>query len=89
MFGVQEGELIPVKFPVSVIESTGRKFGWVPGHLETFALRGVWYPSTVGTISHEGVKVIKKFMDKTSDLTGDAYEFTLKTRPSTKTFSPM
>lgn len=63
---------IPEGFPVSTgnvmatIESTDPKVFWVVGHIEPMLLR-IWYPVTVATLAREIKKVIKPFVDKTSD----------------------
>ncbi|AUR85999.1 quinolinate phosphoribosyl transferase [Vibrio phage 1.081.O._10N.286.52.C2] len=62
---IREGEVIPVKTPLLVIENTDPRFGWLPGYLETFILRAIWYPTTVATVSFEVKKIIRSFMKKT------------------------
>jgi nicotinamide phosphoribosyltransferase len=80
MWAVPEGTIIPSKTAIAVIENTHPDYPWLPGNLETFALRGVWYPTSVTTKSYRCLKVLKKYMDMTSDLKGEAYTTTLKTR---------
>ncbi len=64
---VKEGTVVPVKHPILTIENTDKRFGWLPGYLETFILRAIWYPTTVATISFEVKKIIRSFMKKTVD----------------------
>lgn len=64
---VKEGTVVPVKHPILTIENTDERFGWLPGYLETFVLRAIWYPTTVATISFEVKKIIRSFMKKTVD----------------------
>lgn len=64
---VEEGLVVPTKNVLLVIENTDPRFGWLPGYLETFILRAIWYPTTVGTISFETKKIIRSFMNKTVD----------------------
>lgn len=64
---VKEGTVVPVKLPILVIENTDPRFGWLPGFLETFILRAIWYPTTVATISFEVKKIIRQFLNKTTD----------------------
>ncbi|UNA01776.1 nicotinamide phosphoribosyl transferase [Vibrio phage PVA8] len=64
---VKEGTVVPVKHPILTIENTDPRFGWLPGYLETFILRALWYPTTVATISFEVKKIIRQFMKKTVD----------------------
>lgn len=76
----KEGDVIPVKNVLFVIESTVDGFGWLPGYLETMLLRAMWYPTTTATISFQAKKTIKEYMLMSSDLTGDDFDFVLKTR---------
>lgn len=64
---IGEGTVVPNKTPVLVIENTDPRFGWLPGFLETFILRAIWYGSTVATVSFETKKILTRFMDKTVD----------------------
>lgn len=80
MWAVPEGTILPSKTPIAVIENTHPDYPWLPGNLETFVLRGIWYPTSVATKSNKCLKVLKKYMDMTSDLEGEAYTATLKTR---------
>jgi nicotinamide phosphoribosyltransferase len=44
--------------------------------LETALLRGVWYPTTVATLSYNAKKIIKKYLEKTADsLEGLPFKF--------------
>lgn len=62
---VREGEVVPTKKPILVIENTDPRFGWLPGYLETLVLRAIWYQSTVATISFKTKQTINYFMQKT------------------------
>lgn len=64
---VREGEVVPVRHPILTIENTDSRFGWLPGYLETFILRSIWYATTVATISFEVKKIIRSFMKETVD----------------------
>ena len=64
---VKEGMMLPVKNVLAVIENTLPEFYWLPSFLEPRLLSGVWYPTTVATYSKECKKIIKKYMDITSD----------------------
>lgn len=75
-----EGSVVPTKNVVAIVSNTHKDFVWLPGYLETFILRAIWYPSTVATLSRECKKVLKKYLERTSDLQGDAFDFVLKTR---------
>lgn len=76
---VPEGVVVPVKNPVAIFSASG-DHSWLAGWVETLAVRGVWYPSTVATLSRECKKVLAQYLDMTSDLTGDAYDIVLRTR---------
>lgn len=76
---IPEGTPVPVKNAVATVYAE-KDFLWLAGHLETLVVRGIWYPSTVATLSRECKKVIKNFMDLTSDLEDEAYDITLRTR---------
>lgn len=65
-----EGSVIPIKNVLVTIENTDPKCFWLTTFLETALLRAIWYPTTVATNSYESKKLIKKFLDKTGDLSG-------------------
>lgn len=48
---VAEGTVLPVRNVLVTIENTDPACYWLPGHLETSLLRGLWYPTTVATNS--------------------------------------
>lgn len=64
---IPEGAVVPVKTPLAIVESTNPIFAKLVGHLETLALRAVWYPTTVATESFEAKKIILKYLKKTTD----------------------
>lgn len=64
---VAEGLQIPFSNILVSIENTDTDFPFVPGYLEPSLLRGVWYPSTVSTISKVIKNVIKEYMEATCD----------------------
>ncbi len=64
---VPEGTVVPIGFPLVVIESTDPDLFWVPSFLETQLLRAVWYPTTVATVSWHIKQTIKRFLHETSD----------------------
>ena len=69
-----EGTVIPVKNVLTTIEDTGNEYfdngysktAWVPAWIETLLLK-TWYPITVATSSYYTKKLIKSYLDKTSD----------------------
>ncbi|AFK66612.1 nicotinamide phosphoribosyl transferase [Colwellia phage 9A] len=76
---VKEGALIPTNNPVFTIE-TDLEFAWLGSAPETLSLKTIYYPSTVSTISFEAKVVLKKALQDSSDLEGDAFEQCLLTR---------
>jgi nicotinamide phosphoribosyltransferase len=64
---IPEGELIPNQNVMVQIRNTDPNCAWLPSYIETALLRAVWYPSTVATISWNAKKIIKKYMEITSD----------------------
>lgn len=64
---VKEGTLVPTNEVPFTVESLDPELAWLPGWIETQILRGVWYPSTVGTKSYYCKKVIAQYLDETSN----------------------
>lgn len=64
---VDEGAEIPTGVALVTIENTDPEFYWVTSYLETAMLRDIWYGTTVCTISKACKKVIKEYLDNTSD----------------------
>ncbi|RYD50652.1 MAG: nicotinate phosphoribosyltransferase, partial [Verrucomicrobiaceae bacterium] len=65
---VKEGTVVPVKnILVSIVNTDVRCF-WLTSFLETALLRAIWFPVTVATRSYEAKRVIKKYLDLTSDI---------------------
>ena len=66
-----EGHVIPTNNLLVKVETSDSKCRWlvfwVVSYIETTLLRGVWYPATTGTISFEIKKMIKKFLEETTD----------------------
>lgn len=77
---VPEGTVMKSKNVMGVLENSHPDFPWLPGHMEPFVLRGTWYPTSVGTKSFQCKRVLKKYLERTSDLTGDEFNFVLNTR---------
>ncbi|MGL4394027.1 MAG: nicotinate phosphoribosyltransferase [Brevinema sp.] len=51
--GVKEGQILnQYNTPVFIISVTDPDLVWLPGFIETALQRGIWYPSTVATISY-------------------------------------
>lgn len=64
---VPEGLVMPTRNVLVQIINTDPKYFWVTSFFETALLRGVWYPTTVGTISWLAKQVIKEALGRTSD----------------------
>lgn len=73
---VREGTVVPTKNVLVTIENTDPKCAPLTSYLETALLRGVWYPTTVATLSYNAKKIIKKYMERTADsLDGLPFKF--------------
>lgn len=73
---VSEGTVVPIGTPVVQIVNTDPDCPWLTSYLETAILRAVWYPSTVATLSREIKKLIRGYMEISSD-TIDGLDFKL------------
>lgn len=66
---VPEGMPVPVSNVLMTVENTDPKCYWLTNYVESL-LTHVWYPSTVGTLSHETKAMIKRYLEETSDNLG-------------------
>lgn len=64
---INEGTIVPTHVPVATMENTDPTCAWVTSPLETSFLRGIWYPSTVATISWMARQIIYKYLKETCD----------------------
>jgi len=71
-----EGTIVPTRVPMVVVENTDPTMPWLTSLVETAILRSVWYPTTVATLSREMKRIMKFFLDETSDNPG-AIDFML------------
>lgn len=62
-----EGSPVPIKNALVQITNTDPAVPWLVSYVETALLRSIWYPTTVGTISREIKKIIKRYLQETSD----------------------
>ena len=62
-----EGLVIPTHNVLAQFVNTDEETAWLTSFLETSALRAVWYPSTVATLSREAKKRIYQGLLLTSD----------------------
>lgn len=67
---VPEGTLVPCHVPMVTVTCTDPELFWLATYIETFLLRGIWYPSTVATRSFMVKRLIKEYLEKTGDLSG-------------------
>lgn len=66
---VKEGSIVPVKNAIITVENTDPECFWLTSYIETYLMR-VWYPITVATTSYKIKKIIKKYLEKTGDMSG-------------------
>ena len=64
---VEEGEVVPTLNALVQVRNTDRELPWVTSYIETALLRAIWYPTTVATLSFEAKRVIRRYLDLTSD----------------------
>lgn len=62
---VAEGSIVPTGNVLFTIENTDPNVPWLTQFIETSLLRGVWYPTTVATLSKEFKNILQKYADKT------------------------
>jgi nicotinamide phosphoribosyltransferase len=72
---IPEGTLIPTDNVLMTIENTDPELPWITNYLETI-LTHVWSSSTVATLSYETKKLLKHYLDNTSDML-DGLDFQL------------
>jgi nicotinamide phosphoribosyltransferase len=61
-----EGMVVPLRTPILQVMNTDENCAWVTSYIETHALRSIWYPSTVATVSFHIKRIIKKYMEETA-----------------------
>ena len=66
---IPEGTVLPTRNVQVQIVNTDPRLYWLTSYLETAMLRGVWYPSTVATMSRKMKRIIAEALHKTSDIT--------------------
>lgn len=73
---VPEGTVVPVKKAMVTVEATDPNCFWLTSYVESVILRGVWYPTTVATLSRECKRIINYYLENTADTT-DGLSFKL------------
>jgi nicotinamide phosphoribosyltransferase len=71
---VKEGSVVPKLNVLSTIENTDPSLAWLTSYIETAYIRACWYPTNVATLSYEAKKILRTYLEKSSDLTGDDLE---------------
>lgn len=64
---VPEGTVVPVGNMILQIENLDSSLPWVTSFLERKLLTDIWYPTTVASVSRAIKKIIKSYLDLTSD----------------------
>ncbi len=64
---ISEGAVIPTQNVLLQIVNTDPQCFWLPSYIETALLRGIWYPTTVATISWQVKQIIAQALEKTAD----------------------
>ena len=70
---VPEGTSVPVSNVLMTIENTDPACYWLPNFLETLLMQ-IWYPATVASLSHEVMKVVKQYFEKTASASAQGSE---------------
>ena len=64
---VREGSVIPTHNVMLTIENTDPRCFWLTSFLETALLRGVWYPTTIASLSWQAKQIIRSALISSSD----------------------
>ncbi len=64
---VPEGTVLPTGNVLVQLVNTDPKYPWITSFIETAILRGVWYPTTVGTVSWTAKQFLRDAFERTSD----------------------
>lgn len=64
---LDEGMVVPQRTPLVQVRNTDPKVPWLGSYMETALLRGVWYATTIATISREAKKFIRYYLNETCD----------------------
>ncbi len=64
---VPEGTIVPIGNVMVQVRNTDPACYWLSSFVETSLLRGVWYPTTVATISYHAKGYILEALERTSD----------------------
>ena len=64
---IDEGSIVPTRTPLVQVVSTDSSLSWIESFIETSLLRGIWYPSTVATLSYLMKEKIGSYWIETVD----------------------
>ena len=64
---LEEGRAVPNSVPMVQVVNTDPRMPWLATYLETALLRGIWYPTTVATLSFKAKQKIYSALQKTSE----------------------
>ncbi len=64
---VKEGSVLPIRTPLVQVVNTDPELPWLTSYVETMLLRAVWYPTTVATRSRSIRRLIRGYLQKSSD----------------------
>lgn len=76
IYALPEGTLAPIQVPLVTVEATDERFASIASHIETFGLRGIWYPTTVATQCMYMKRFAEEMLEKTA-MTKDSLPFAL------------
>ena len=63
---IPEGMVVPVSTALITVENTDDSVPWLTNYCETMLSR-IWYPVTVASYSYAAKKVLRSYLEKTSD----------------------
>ncbi len=67
---IPEGLTVPTGNILLSIENTDPNCYWLPSYLETLIIQNIWYGSSVCTLSRQIKKTLKRYLEKTGEVTG-------------------
>lgn len=67
IWSVDEGTVMPSGNVLVQVRNTDPEFYWLTSFIETALLRAIWYPTSVATNSRAMKKMMKSFLDQSSD----------------------
>ena len=67
---IPEGVVVPTKTALVQVINTDPKLPWLTSYIETSLLRAIWYPTTVATVSWRIKRLIREYLEETSESVG-------------------